>query len=306
MFLLIFLHALLAATFSIGKVLVAYFSPLFLVSLRMIIGGIALLSIQYYTRYHRWYLNPEHWKIYVQSAVFGIVIPYWLRYTALTTLCASHAACWYTIAPLITYMLSVIILKELIMPSKVVALLCNGIAFFFVARYSTAEIPTYKIVQAHGYLLVATLSSSYNLIILRTCLKNKYYAPAMINGITMLLGGLIALLVMVATSSPLIIQSPPLVYSGVLLIILIVLSNMIGHTAYTWFLQWYSPTLLSLASFLSPLFMYCYELVWLHKSVDINFIIALFWLFLSLMIFYKAEFFTSYRLFNFFIKNRDL
>ena len=82
MYLVFFLYALLASTFSIGKMLLDILPPLFLISIRMIIAGTILSSIWYaFDRQIK--IKVSDWWLFAIVVIFHILLPFTSEYIAL-------------------------------------------------------------------------------------------------------------------------------------------------------------------------------------------------------------------------------
>ena len=109
----------------------------------------------------------------------------------------------------------------------------------------------------------------------------------MANGLAMLLGGTLAL------STSLMFDARPLVTDiipfAIMLAAAIFVSNILGHNMYGSLLKRYSPTFLSLAGFLVPMFNALLDWQWRGYQITWHFLLASVVVFTGLYVFYQDE-----------------
>ena len=291
MLLIIFLYAIFAATFSLGKELLYYAPPVFIVGIRMFIAGTLLLLYQYFFTKHRLTFKKRHIKYYVQLVLFSVFIPYTLRLWALKFMPAYKASLLYNVGPFISYVLGYIFYNERITLTKIGGLAIGALGLLPVLIASAPEediMGTFAFLSWPELALLVSVSSlAYGWVILRKLIKDKDYPPAMVNGMSMFTGGILALI----TSS---IIEPKICIVEVnrfisILAIIIVASNIIGHNLYAWLMRFYTPTFLSFASFLTPIFAAIYGWLFFNAIVTWHFFVSTVLIIIGLGIFYKDE-----------------
>jgi drug/metabolite transporter (DMT)-like permease len=290
MFLIILLYALFASTFSLGKALLGYTSPVFLVGVRMTIAGSILLVFQYFYAHHTFHFKREHIKYYIQGILFTVYIPYILRFWALEELSAAKASLLYNLGPFISYILGYFLAKEKVTWAKTLGLIIGFCGFLptLIERE-----PLESLVGNTGFLSWAEISCmlsisalSYGWIVMHKLVRTKKYPPAMINGLNMFCGGILAL--MTAPFTETIFISDFKKFSMIIAVIILV-SNLICHNLYTTLLKHHSPTMLSFAGFLTPLFTALYGWVLFGETVPMSFFLSVVLVFIGLGIFYSDE-----------------
>ena len=149
-------------------------------------------------------------------------------------------------------------------------------------------------------MILSVSSMSYGWIIIRKLVRDKNYSPAMVNGISMFAGGILALVTsflrieftwIIPTKIGFEISFPVTDWGpffGILTIVIIV-SNLICHNLYAGLLKQYSPTFLSFASFLTPLFAAFYGWILLNEKISWPFIVAIIGVCIGLWLFYQDE-----------------
>lgn len=289
---IVILHALFASTFSLGKILLQHANPILLVGIRMSIAGAILLLYQRISTGSLGKIQLKHWRLYMQAIIFTCFLPYILRFWGLAHMSASKASLLYTAGPFVTYLLSYALAQEKITLKKSLGLLIGFIGLMPVLiKPESAE----DLLRGFGFLswpeiyVIASISClSYGWIITHKLLKEYKYPPTLANGISMFSGGVLAL----ATSALFETNGPieDMQSFLVILTVVIVVSNLICHTMYGFLLRKYSPTFLSFAGFLTPLFAALYEWIFMQTPISKEFFISVTCVFLGLAIFYQDSF----------------
>lgn len=291
MFLIVILYALFGGTFSLGKVLVTYAQPFFLVGIRMFSAGLLLLTYQYFRAKTAFRFEKKHWPLYLQVILFTTYIPYFLRFWGLRYMPSSKASLLYSLSPFVSYFFSYLICNEKIKFQKVIGLLIGFFGFLPFLRASSAHNVT--MVTSIGLswpelsIIFSVISLSYGWIIVRKLMLENNYSAEMINGISMSCGGILALITSWFFESYTPINDP--ISFLTVLIVIIFVSNLVCHNLYANLLKEYSPTFLSFAGFLTPLFTAFYGWLFLHEVISWPFIISCFFIFIGLAIFYHDE-----------------
>lgn len=288
---IIVLYALFASTFSLGKVLLLYAPPIFLVGIRMTVAGLVLLAYQYFSKGAIFKLEKKHWKLYTQIMLFTCYFPYILRFWGLKYMSSSKASLIYTLGPFMTYLFSYLFNSEKITIKKIIGLL---IGFVGLLPVLVVPAPTEDITGGIGFIswpelsvILSIVCLSYGWIVVTKLINNKNYSPTMINGISMFSGGALALLTSGIFETHNAISDPLPFFS--ILVTIILVSNLICHNMYGYLLKTYTPTFLSFAGFLTPLFAAIYGRVFLKEHISLDFLISIGCVILGLIIFYRDE-----------------
>lgn len=288
---IIFLYALFASTFSLGKELLYYGPPIFSVGARMTVAGLILLLYQYFFADHSFKFKRKHLKYYVQGTLFAIYFHYILRFLGLRYMASYKASLLYNFGPFVSFVLAHFLIGEKVTYKKVLGLIIGFIGLLPVLIQHEPSEDLFSVISFISWpelAIIASVScSSYGWIILHKLIDDKDYAPAMINGITMFAGGILALFTSFAVE-----YNQPVVdwykYLGILSIIVIV-SNFIGHNLYGSLLKVYKPTFLSFASFLTPLFAAFYGWLFLGEMITWQFYVSAILVFCGLGLFYMDQ-----------------
>jgi len=291
MILIILLYALFAGTFSLGKELLNYGPFIYLVGLRMFIAGLLLLSYQYFFTKQRLYFKRKHFWLFAQIVIFSIYIPYILRFWGLKYMPSYKASLLYNLGPFISYLLGYMFHKEKVTWQKVIGL---TVGFCGLLPTLIASAPSEDAAGGIGFIswpelaIIASVSSlAYGWIILRKLIKDKAYPPALVNGFSMFTGGVLALITSWCFESQACIVDSSRFFG--ILALIIFFSNIIGHNMYGWLLRYYTPTFLSFASFLTPIFAAFYGWLLLNESIGGHFYLSSGMVIIGLTIFYQGE-----------------
>lgn len=286
--LIVILYALFASTFSLGKVLLTYAQPIFLVGVRMSCAGFILLGYYYFTKKSGKGLRKDHWLWYAQIIIFTTYIPYILRFIGLAHMSSSKACLLYNTSPFVSYLFSYFLSMEKITFKKVVGLVIGFLGFLpLLLTQSSQNCTTVSFSWPELFILGAVCSMSYGWIIVHKLIKEHDYEATLINGVSMTCGGFLALITswLLETHAPITDIVP---FLSILTTIILV-SNLLCHTLYANLLKYYSPTFLSFASFISPLCAAAFGWIFLQEPITWQFVLASSSIITGLTLFYRDE-----------------
>lgn len=136
-------------------------------------------------------------------------------------------------------------------------------------------------------LLLSVISFSYGWLLIRKLITEFEYNPLIVNSITMLSGGFLALITSVC------IEKTPFISEAVpffaLLSIIIFVSNIVCHTWYTVLLKKYSQTFLILGSLLCPFFTQFYRAILFYEAFSWNYCCGFLIIFTCLLLYFLEE-----------------
>lgn len=291
MFLIILLYALFGSSFPLSKSLLGFVDPIFYTGIRMFIAGSSLLIYQYGYAYKHFNFNWKNKWYYAQIIFFGIYFTYILRFWGLHELSSAKTAFLFNMMPFFSAFYSYFAFKEKLTRHQWLGLTIGFIGFVpILISTSTTEQKwreLFFISRPELAVLAAVACQSYSWIIMRRLIREKSYAPTMINGMTMTIGGILALLTSYIYEDPQIVADPGAFLSLLALVILI--SNIICHNLYAYLLSKYTATFLAFAGFLGPLFSAFYGWIFLSETITWHFYISSIIVFIGLYLFYKDE-----------------
>src|SRR3989339_994983 len=190
LYLVFFLYAILASTFSIGKLLVQVLPPIFLIAIRMIISGVLVSSMWYIFYGNKKIRSADSW-LFAMVIIFHVLFPFMSEYIALQEMSPSSACLMYNLSPFFSAIFSYFIFDEKMTPKKWLGFSIGlaGIIFYINSQQSIDV----HLSWANLLMLFSVVTSSLGWIFVRVLVKNKGYSTMLVNGLAMLVGGLIAL-----------------------------------------------------------------------------------------------------------------
>lgn len=315
MVLVLILYLLFASTFTIGKAALAYTTPIFLIAIRMLLGGGLLLSYQYLLNYKQWkFYWKDSWML-LRISLFQYYGAFVLEFLALQWLTSSKACLIYNLSPFVTALISFFVLNERLSIKQWLGLSIGFVGFVpilaattsmenFAGSISGISVP--ELLQ-----LGSVLCASYGWIVLKQ-MQYKRYSTVMINALAMSVAGVMALgTSLLIEGTPLI--SPPqdclsyslpwlcrlfepygMYWASISLfvfytLLLILIANIIGFNLYGYLLTKYSPTFLSFAGAVTPLFAALLGWIFLKEHVGWEFFATASIVFCGLLLFYQDE-----------------
>jgi drug/metabolite transporter (DMT)-like permease len=271
----------------------------------MIIAGLLLLG--YYTVIQRKSIRIHKSDIwtFVQLALFHVFITYVFEFWALETVSAATDALFFNLSPFITALLSLILCNEWLSAKQWLGLVIGFIGFLplFYAQQTVCASSLIDMIRACLFfskaellLIVAVSSSSYGWILMQKLVRTDHYSPVLVNGISMLWGGIISLVVSLLTETTFIKTTGPdtLWHYNIpmfiwYLFMLIVLTNIISYNLYGFLLKQYSATLIALAGGLTPIFTAFFDWVLFGQLITWHFVATVILVCFGLFIFYLDE-----------------
>lgn len=293
MFLVFVLYALFASVFTIAKVGLEYSSPFFLVGSRMALAGALMLAYQFYAHRSTFKIQRKHFYRVLLLAFFNIYLTNVMEFWGLQYLTSFKTCFIYSLSPFMAALFSYLLLSEQLTWKKWFGLLVGFCGFIPILLHQTSsEALTgqfWIFSWAEVAIIVAAISSSYGWIVLRQLVSEDGYAPLLINGCSMLIGGMLALGHSLATEtwSPIpVTQFIPFLKCALLLILI---SNMMAYNLYGYLLKRFSGTFMSFAGFSTPLITALFGWLFLEEQVTQTFIASAVIVFFGLLVFYQEE-----------------
>lgn len=293
MFYVILLYALFASVFTIAKTGLDYSQPLFFVGTRMMIAGVIMLSFQYIFYRESFVFKKEHFFRIFRLALFNIYLTNVFEFWGLQHLTSFKTCFIYSLSPFVSAILSYAVFAEKLSFKKWIGLIVGFAGFTPILLSQTAaEAETghlFFLSFAEIAVIGAAISSVYGWILLSQLVKENGYSPFMVNGLSMLMGGSMALFhssfVETWAPSPVSSWMPFLACTFAL----IVISNFICYNLYGELLKKYSATFMSFAGFTTPLFTAFFGWVYLGEVITWPFYLSALIVFCGLLLFYRQE-----------------
>jgi len=289
---IVFMYAVLAATFTVGKIVAGLATPYFIVGFRMTVAGIFFLAYQYLRNKKQLKIKTKDLGLFFYTALFYIYLAYIPEFWALQYVSSSKEVILYSITPFIVAILAYFLASEKITIKKIIGMIIGFIGMMPMLLMQDdireASMELFKISWPEVVLMIAIFSGAYGWFPVKK-LMNKGYSLASINGYTMFTGGIGAFITSFAVDGFFhkhVFDWLPFLFW---IIILIITANGIFYTLYGWHLSRFSFTLLSFFGFLCPIFGSFYAWRFLGDQLTLNHLVALILTSLGLYIFYKDE-----------------
>jgi drug/metabolite transporter (DMT)-like permease len=289
MLLVALLYALLASTFILAKNALMFGRPFFLIGFRMTLAGLLLFAFARLN--NKFTFDGRDWWLFFKVGLFHIYFSFILEFWSLQYLSAFKTTLIYSCTPFIAALLSYILLKERLNKAKLFGIgigMCGMVPIFMVSSGPVSEMLNISLPDM--VLFGAVISGAYAWFLVKQLLVKGYPLTA-INGVAMLIGGVLSF----ATSA--LLESTPVVYDWPQFLTwvaaLIIVSNVIVYNFYGWLLHRYSITFLTFAGFLCPTFAALYDWVLFGGQVKSQYLISLGLVTVGLYVFYRQELFPS-------------
>lgn len=288
----IFMYAVLAFAFTAAKAALSYSTPYFLIGFRMILAGLIFLSLQYVFNRKHFYLKKEDVWPFIKVSFFYIYLAFIPEFWALQKLSSSKTVIIFSITPFIVAILAYFLANERFSPKKIFGMAIGflGSIPIFLAQDSPMEKASefFFISAREAALLVAVFSGAYAWFLIKKLMDKGYRLP-MINGITMLTGGVAAMLTSFAVEGITLANVYDVKHFLFWVLVLIVIANGIYYNLYGWHLRRYSFTLLSFAGFLTPIFGSFFGWLVLSEPLTWHHFASLGFITVGLFFFYQDE-----------------
>ncbi len=300
MFYVLLLYALFASVFTIAKTGLLYVQPFFFVGTRMLLAGILLVSYQIFIKKQTLFLDRKTWGRLILLAIFNIYLTNVFEFWGLRYLTSFKTCFIYSLSPFLSAVFSYFLFSEKLTSKKWMGLMMGFLGFtpILLSQTSTEEQTGHLFFFSWAELAVmmAAICSVYGWILLKQLVSENELSPLTANGISMLVGGALALGHSFALEDwqPFPVTNYPIYLECTLLLILI--SNLICYNLYGSLLKNYSATFMSFAGFTTPLFTALFGWLVLDEIVTWPFYLSFALVLLGLVLFDQEELKESYQL----------
>lgn len=293
MFLVVLLYALFASVFTIAKTGLEYSQPFFLVGSRMLLAGVIMLAYQFLFNRKQFTFEKGHlWRIF-RLALFNIYLTNAFEFWGLKYLTSFKTCFIYSLSPFASAILSYFMFADKLSPKKWIGLIIGFAGFLPILLNETSSEEQaghfFFLSWAEIAVMLAAVSSVYGWILLKKLVKENGYSPIMANGLSMLIGGAMALAhsLCVEDWNPVpVTEALPFLECAILLILI---SNLTCYNLYGYLLKRYSATFISFAGFTTPLFTAFFGWLYLGEVVTWPFYASAIIVFAGLFTFYQEE-----------------
>lgn len=298
MFFVILLYALFASVFTIAKLGLGYTEPFFFVGSRMCLAGLLMLAYQMFIKKEAFKINFNLACKLFLLALFNIFLTNTFEFWGLKYLTSFKTCFIYSLSPFLSALFSYFIFAEVLTWKKWLGL---SIGFLGLVPILLSQTDVENSVGQLLFLswpelslLGAVICSVYGWILLRQCVNEGGISPVLANGVSMTVGGAMALLqsMMLETWDPIPV-SDWLPFMGCA-VLLIIISNLICYNLYGYLLRQFSATFMSFAGFTTPIFTALFGWLFLNEMIGFSFYLSFIVVFCGLLIFYLEELKESY------------
>jgi len=296
MFVIIVLYAVFSAmTFINSSLMATNPYPFFVGMLRALGSSVILLSYSWFflrKQTMQFSLTKRGWLLLL---TYGVLIhafvmcgfSYSMQYADPVTVCFIVAS-----GPFLTAIIQYFRGQEYLTYKKVIGLLVGFVGLIpilMLSQHGGSDLLNPELKWWGNLIsLLSMLVFSYGWIVLKQFLKEFSHPIQLINGIAMLVGGLISA-VFVYFVHGLSVFSLKFSPDFPVLMTAFLASSLLTYMLYVYLLSRYSPTFISFAGFLEPAFGLFYGAAFMGYSVTGNALFALLILFSGLYIFYLEE-----------------
>jgi len=294
--LVIVLFALFASLFTFSKSALEFCEPFFLIGSRMAFAGLLLLA-------HQFIFNRKviHFKIahFLPLLILGLVSIYITNIAeiwGLQYMSSAKACLIYSLSPFVAALFAYWILNERLNGKKWLGLCVGFIGLTPILFTQTGAQDLTKDLLFISWpeisLIIAVFASVYGWILLKKIIHEFHYTPMMANGISMLIGGMIALMHSYLSNES---WTPfPIIdhqWAGFIecTLWMTLISNVICYNLYGYLLKRFSATFMSLAGLVTPLFASLFGWYFLNETITWHFFASMILFSMGLSLFYQEE-----------------
>ena len=269
----ILLYALFASVFTVSKIALSYAAPLFLVGSRMLVAG---LLLSFYGAVRSGIVFPKSKKIWgglFKVALFNIYLTNVFEFWGLQTLPSFKVCFLYSLSPFLSAFFCYFLFGDQLNRRKWLGLVVGFLGFAPIFLWQSVgsgrSLDWCTFSLADGALCMGIVCSVYGWIGLMELVKEQGVSPLIANGWSMWIGGTVALFHSWLAESwnpiPVLTSGQGVVLECTLFLILV--SNCICYNLYGHLLKKYSPTFLSFAGLMTPVFCALYGMLFLQETI---------------------------------------
>lgn len=294
MFFVILLYALFASIFTLQKETLDYSGPFFLIGSRMLFAGIILLTYLFITNRESLKINPKHLGAFILLALFAVYLTNICEIWSIKYMISSKVCLIYSLSPFIAAFVAFIVLGETLTKQKWLGML---IAFFglipihFTQTSEEISLGQFTIFSLGELsMLCAVIFSVYGWILLKKIISQYKHSPLVANGISMTLGGALALIHSYFSGEPWqpipVTEIQPFIINS---LIMCLISNLICYNLYGFLLKRFTATFMAFAGLVTPFFVALYGYLFLQETITWHFFASMVMFSLGLVLFYQDE-----------------
>jgi drug/metabolite transporter (DMT)-like permease len=295
MLLIVSLFATWSSVFTIGKMTVTHCPPLLLTSSRMILSGILIITYLLIRKKSFFKLKKKQILPIIILAILSMYLTNALEFWGLKHLSAGKTSFIYSLTPFFAALFSYIHFKEKMNLRKWGGMIIGFLGIIPAMYIKTGSENTTGGLGIFSWaelaIVGATLFSIYGWVLLRLLVKDSKLSPLVVNGSSMLLGGILALIHSLCVESWTPFPVTPDHMSGFIkgTLLMTFISNIVCYNVYGYLLKKYTATFLSFVGLLSPFFASLSEWVFLKQTPSWGILSSSLIVVFGLWIVYKEE-----------------
>lgn len=293
-FLVFLLFALFSSIFTLQKETLLYSQPFFLVGSRMLFAGILMLSYLLIRHKTELKIKLSQAPTFLLLAIINIYLTNIFEVWGVQHMVSSKACLIYSLSPFVAALVAFIILREVLTPIKWLGMV---IGFFGLIPVHFAQTTQEIAAGSFAIFSLAELSivgavvcNVCGWILLKKVVADFKYSPLVANGISMTLGGILALLHSYYTGEtwdPIPVSNfPPFLINSLMMCLI---SNIICYNLYGHLLKRFSATFMAFAGLITPFFASLCGYFFLHETITWHYFASISMFGISLYIFYNGE-----------------
>lgn len=262
----------------------------------MALAGVLLLSHQFFFNRKAFQIKSEHILPLVILGLVSIYITNIAEIWGIQYMSSAKACLIYSLSPFIAALFAYLILKERLTSKKWLGLCIGFIGLTPILFTHSSSMELAKdllfISSAEIALIIAVFASVYGWILLKKIVSEYKYSFIMANGISMLIGGTLALAHSYIsgeswTPIPVVEGKYAAFFECALWMTLI--SNVVCYNLYGHLLKRFSATFMSLAGLVTPLFASLFGWYFLNEVITWHFFASMMLFSVGLALFYQEE-----------------
>lgn len=292
--LVILLFAMFASLFGLSKDTLNYSEPFFLIGSRMTAAGFILLLHQYFFNRASFQIKASHIKSLFLLGLINIYLTNVAEIWGIQHMVSAKACLIYSLSPFLAAAVAYFLLKEVLSAKKWLGLCIGFMGLIPIFMTQSAVEQTAGdigfISMAEIALLIAVFCSVYGWTLLKKLINEYHYTPLMANGVSMVLGGILALFHSYFSGEA---WTPiPVTEFGPFLkntFWMCLISNIICYNLYGYLLKHYSATFMAFAGLITPFFASLFGWYFLDETITWHYFASIFVFSIGLTIFYLEE-----------------
>lgn len=219
------------------KVLVASIDPFVLTSVRIFIAGITVLFISKAMGFFRLPTWKE-WRLIIYISIFNVVLHHTFLALGLMATSGVNAGLILGSGPLITMMLSIILLKDKVTRLRIFGFILGFTGILLTTLAGTSGISALSI--GDGMVFISILAQAFSFILISKL--NPTFDPRLLTGYMLVFGSLLLLIFSIATNRPM--MELQVLFSwklGSIFLFSAVLCTAFGHMTYNYAIKQVGP-----------------------------------------------------------------